>query len=73
MGVDKNEVEGAAQDAKGRVKEKVGWATGDREVEAKGRVEREEAATRTGEMDDDAVESLDEAEQEVRRANQEID
>ncbi len=73
MGVDRNEVQGAAKDAKGRAKEKVGWATGDREVEAKGRVEKEEAATHTGEMDDGEVESLDQAEQEVRRANQEID
>jgi uncharacterized protein YjbJ (UPF0337 family) len=61
MSPDLNEVESAAQDAKGKVKEKVGWATGDREVEAEGRVEREKA------------ESLDEAEDEVRRANQEID
>ena len=73
MGPDRNEVEGAAQEAKGKVKEKVGWATGDRQVEAEGRVEREEAAARTGAMDDDAVESVDEAEDEVRRSNQEID
>lgn len=72
MGLDKNEVEGATKDAKGKVKEKAGWATGDREVEAKGRVEREEAAADTTAADD-GVESLDEAEQEVRRANQEID
>ncbi len=66
-------MEGATEDAKGKVKQKVGWATGDREAEAKGRVEREQAAARTGAMDDDAVESLDEAEDEVRRSNQEID
>ena len=67
------DVSESAKDAKGKVKEKVGWATGDREVEAKGRVEKEEAAAGTGRMDGDAVESVDEAESEVRRANEEID
>ncbi len=63
----------SAKDAKGKVKEKLGWAAGDREVEAKGRVEREEAAAETGRMDGDAVESVEGAEQEVRRSNEEID
>lgn len=40
----------------GRAKEVVGWATGDREVEAKGRVEQDVADPAT-----DAVEVTDEA------------
>jgi len=63
----------SAKDAKGKVKEKLGWAAGDREVEAKGRVEQEEAAAEDGRMDGDAVESVEGAEQEVRRSNEEID
>lgn len=63
----------SAKDAKGKAKEKLGWAAGDREVEAKGRVEQEEAAAEDGRMDGDAVESVEGAEQEVRRSNEEID
>jgi len=63
----------SAKDAKGKIKQKLGWAAGDREVEAKGRVEREEAAADEGRMDSDAVESVEGAEQEVRRSNEEID
>ena len=63
----------SAKDAKSKVKEKLGWAAGDREVEAKGRVEQEEVAADDGRMDGDAVESVDGAEQEVRRSNEEID
>lgn len=63
----------SAKDAKGKVKEKAGWAAGDREVEAKWRVEREEAASDAGRMGGDDVDSLEEAEQEVRRSNEEID
>ena len=63
----------SAKGAKGKAKEKLGWAAGDREVEAKGRVEREEAAAEAGQMDGEAVESVDDAEQEVRSSNEEID
>jgi uncharacterized protein YjbJ (UPF0337 family) len=63
----------SAKDAKGKAKEKLGWAAGDREVEAKGRVEREEAAAEAGQMDPEAVESVEGAEQEVRRAHEEMD
>ena len=62
----------SAKDAKGKVKEKLGWAAGDREVEAKGRVEREEAAVEDSRAGDE-VESVGEAEEEVRRSNEEID
>ncbi|MDP8976502.1 MAG: CsbD family protein [Actinomycetota bacterium] len=67
------ETNNSAKDAKGKVKEKLGWAAGDREVEAKGRVEREEAAAEEGRMGGDAVESVEAAEDEVRRSNEEID
>lgn len=63
----------SAKDAKGKAKEKLGWAAGDREFEAEGRVEREEAAAETGQMDGDAVPSVEEVEGEVRRSNEEID
>ena len=36
---------GDEQSATGKVKEVVGWATGDREVEAEGRAEGEDEAT----------------------------
>ena len=62
----------SAKDVKGKVKEKLGWAAGDREVEAKGRVEREKAAVEDGRAGDE-VESVGEAEEEVRRSNEEID
>ena len=45
--------------AKGRVEEAVGWAAGDRRVEAKGKVEEE-----TGREPDEVA--LEEAEDEVR-------
>ncbi len=63
----------SAKDVKGKAKEKLGWAAGDREVEAEGRVEREEAAAETGQLDNDAVQSKTDAERDVRRANEEID
>lgn len=46
-------------DAKGKVKEVVGWATGDRRVQAEGRVEAAK-----GDSDDE--EQVDDAEHEVR-------
>ena len=52
--------------AKGRVKEAVGWATGDRRVEAEGLVEAEH-----GHHPDDA--ELSEAEHDVRAAHGDID
>ena len=69
----KSATEAKTKDAKGKVKEKLGWAAGDREVEAKGRVEREQAAAEEGGMGTDDVESVEGAEQEVRRSNEEID
>jgi len=51
---------------KGRVKEAVGWATGDRRVEAQGLVEAEQ-----GHHPDDA--ELSEAEHDVRAAHGDID
>ena len=47
---------------KGKVEEAVGWATGDRRVEAKGKAEEE-----TGETPDDAT--LEDVEDEVREAH----
>jgi uncharacterized protein YjbJ (UPF0337 family) len=47
-------------DAKGKVKEAIGWATADRKVEAEGRAEQEH----DGEVTDQAVEEKTE---EVRR------
>lgn len=44
----------------GRTKEVLGWATGDREVEAEGRVEEDPAATVTDE-------AVDDEEKDVRR------
>jgi len=70
MSADKKD---SAKDAMGKAKEKLGWAAGDREVEAKGRVDREEAAAEAGRLDGEAVESVEDAEQEVRRSNEEID
>ncbi|MDQ3575239.1 MAG: CsbD family protein [Actinomycetota bacterium] len=67
------DVDGGAKGAKGKAKEKLGWAAGDREVEAEGRVERQEATARAEQEDYQAVESVEEAEQEVRRSNEEID
>ena len=49
----------AATRVKGKVEEAVGWAAGDREVEAKGKVEEE-----TGHRPD--PETLEEAEDEVK-------
>ena len=53
-----NDDDGATR-AKGKVEEAVGWAAGDRRVEAKGKVEDE-----TGETPDEAT--LEKAEDEVR-------
>ena len=55
---------------KGKVKEAVGWITGDREVEAEGRAERKAADPDdpTTEVDDATVA---EAEREVRHEHQE--
>jgi uncharacterized protein YjbJ (UPF0337 family) len=47
-------------DAKGKIKETVGWVTGDREVQAKGRVE-----SAGGDSSNDA--EVEQAEQDVRR------
>ncbi|HET9444018.1 MAG TPA: hypothetical protein VFO65_11885 [Acidimicrobiales bacterium] len=56
------------KEAVGGVKEAVGWATGDRRVEAEGEVEMEEAA-----VDDPAgVEDVEEAEERVRRDHGDI-
>lgn len=50
---------------KGKVEEAVGWATGDREVEAKGKVEAE-----TGDEPDE--ETVDEVEDDVREEHGDI-
>ena len=63
----------AAKEARGKVREKWGWATADRETEAKGRVDQEQAAVQSGQADDADVASVDQAEDQVRRANEEID
>lgn len=55
-----------AKEAVGKVKESVGWATGDRAVEAEGEVEQEEAAAESGDVPPDAVEDPEEAERRVR-------
>ena len=55
---DNNDDDGVTR-AKGKVEEAVGWAAGDRRVEAKGKLEDE-----TGDSPDDSA--LEEAEDEVR-------
>ena len=62
-----------AKEAKGKVQEKIGWATGDREAEAKGQVEQEQVGARDETPGEDRVESVDEAEDRVRRGYQEKD
>jgi uncharacterized protein YjbJ (UPF0337 family) len=57
--------ESSVTSAKGKVEEAVGWATGDREVEAKGKVEAE-----TGDEPDE--ETVDEVEDEVREEHGDI-
>ena len=53
------------QKAKGKIKEVLGWATGDRRVEAEGRVEK-----RAGDADDDG--QMEKAERQVRREEGDI-
>lgn len=51
----------------GKVKEKVGWLTGDREAEAKGKLRRLEATDDAEDGDgDQAVDTVKEAEKDVR-------
>lgn len=58
-------------DLKGKIQEKVGWLTGDREAEAKGKLRRlddgDEAA------DDDDGQAVDEAERDLRQTYGEHD
>jgi uncharacterized protein YjbJ (UPF0337 family) len=56
------------REAKGKVKQKLGFAAGDREMEAEGRVEQEGAEQPEGD-----AESVDEAEREVRQSYDELD
>ena len=51
--------------AKGKIEEAAGWAAGDREVEAKGKIEAE-----TGDVPDE--ETVDEVEDEVREEHGDI-
>ena len=51
----------SAKEMKGKTKEKVGWATGDRDVEAEGRAEQPESP----------VDSTEEAEEDVRKDHKE--
>jgi uncharacterized protein YjbJ (UPF0337 family) len=57
----KDDPAGAAKEAKGKTKEKLGWATGDRDVEAEGRAEQPQSP----------VESKHEAMEDVRRDHKE--
>lgn len=50
----------------GKIKEAVGWATGDREVEAKGRVEQK-SADPSGPVDEVTEDTLEGERQAVRR------
>lgn len=61
-----------AKEALGKVKESVGWATGDRAVEAEGEVEQEEAAADSGDVAPDAVEDPEEAERRIRAEHGDI-
>ena len=45
-------------DAKGKVKEELGWLTGDRRVEAEGRAEQDEDGTPSGEVVDEETEEV---------------
>jgi uncharacterized protein YjbJ (UPF0337 family) len=45
-------------DVKGKVKEAVGWATGDRDVEAKGRAEQDSGGAPSPESVDDKKQEL---------------
>ncbi len=53
----------------GKVKEKVGWLTGDRQAEAKGKLRRLD----TDHDDDETREAVDEAERDVRAGYGEYD
>jgi uncharacterized protein YjbJ (UPF0337 family) len=44
--VDKEHLKGGAQDIKGKVKEKIGSATGNRDLEAEGKMDQVEGKTR---------------------------
>jgi uncharacterized protein YjbJ (UPF0337 family) len=59
--MDKDRVEGAAKNIKGKVKEKVGQVTGDTKTEAEGKFDKSEgkAQNTVGGMKDKARELLD--------------
>lgn|GEM_PF-5049850 len=62
------------KEAKGKAKEKLGWATGDRQFEAEGVVDQQEAAADApgDERGPQDVEPVDQAEQEVRQSYDEL-
>lgn len=56
----------------GKVQEKVGWLTGDREAEAKGKLARLDDGS-GDESDDDAAEAVAQAEKDLRQDYEEYD
>ena len=63
-----------ADDLKGKAKEVAGYATGDREFEAEGKLEQldENDTDETGGSKAEAAEAVEEAEKEVRRQHGEL-
>lgn len=59
-------------DIPGKIKEVLGWLTGDRRVEAKGRVEQK-AADPGAKVEDVSEEAVDEEQQDVRVEHGDID
>lgn len=67
---------GKLQGLKGKAKEAIGWATGDREVEAGGKLDRLDAAgvpaSEGADHADHADETVEQAKEEVRRSHGEM-
>jgi uncharacterized protein YjbJ (UPF0337 family) len=59
----------AGEGTKGKLTQLLGWITGDRRVEAKGKVERD---LEVDHLEPEAGETVTEAERHVRRAHQEL-
>lgn len=64
--------DGKDDDLVGKVQEKVGWLTADREAEAKGKLRRLDDGTEDG-SDEEAAQAVEQAERDVRREYEEYD
>ena len=63
--------ENRTEAVKGKAKEVAGWAAGDREYEAEGKLDQLDAAGASGDADN-AEEAVDQAEKDVRREHGEL-